>query len=331
MHSKRSLTKINHAYQHHRNASIFLSYPMESEFRAHQIKQCLESNSHSVMRDSQKLSEANIFMPILTDPYNQCMKCIQDMSMAFDLNIPFIVLHDAPKWRQSPIIEDVIDAKDAYSQISMKIYDKDITEFAETLLKQVDSIATGQVYPKNEMETGQLDLELLELMKSQYMDQKEDIEMKMEEMKQRVDVETMSKTESDYIQLVYDIFKLQMKKHQQFMVIEEQLMAKEELISKLSKQKYHDYHLFFTQFLMYNNNTNQQLQMLRYQTQEMKDTIDNSEEKLEFIGARVKQIEESDNKWSDKLRKISENIGVSLMSDGAKELISETFQYLTKL
>ena len=67
--------------------------------------------------DCQDLSNCDIFMPILTDLYNHCVTCVQDMSTAFDLNIPFIVLHDEPKYRQSPIIEQMIDEKDAYSHV----------------------------------------------------------------------------------------------------------------------------------------------------------------------------------------------------------------------
>eukprot|EP01084_Bolivina_argentea_P009164 17136_1 len=150
-----------------RTASIFISYAHnsqeESKIQVKDLAYHLKASGHDPILDihdfrkniidsmTNGMVKCDIFMPVLTNAYNESYACNQEMNAAWDQQKAFVPLVGESEYKPSPNIKMMMNTK-----LYIEIFDKPIDEYGERILTEIKSISDDKYVPFNKLSNTEL-------------------------------------------------------------------------------------------------------------------------------------------------------------------------------
>ena len=302
----RSHIKSGLNFLSHRNAKIFISYPhrkaKQSAVKVATILHKLGHETDPLVRNelayyTPPLQHCDIFIPILSKAYEDSKVCVADMSRAFQFEFPIIAVYDDKSYslQENKKIAPLLVKTRKY----LAMYGND-DNFPIALQQAVNAYETRIALGSG--------LGMLDLIKRQYETQYEDIETLMEELQQKINSNELNEEELEQLKVLREILSLQWQKHQEFMVVQEQMKAKDQFIIKWGKEEWADYHTFCNAYLLENVKVNERLKAYQEQIQRLihnhdKSTLSTMAGDVKFIKDQLSKIKVEGKVWTEEFCK----------------------------
>ena len=135
--------------------------------------------------------------------------------------------------------------------------------------------------------------ELLEFIETQYIKQNKNTRETLAALREKMNDCIINEDEYAAIQLSIGILEMEYFKQTQFEVVQEQLRIKNIEITRLNEKAFEEYHLFFTQFLIYHIQCMETLNLIK----QMHQTLSINKDNIQFITNKLNDMKKEDQSW----------------------------------